>query len=185
VRESPLAKVLRLAGGTTRSYVRGTPQGKPVQVHQYPTPHPAGPKVIAPPRSAASQATPLQHGQSTFGALKKGQRIILAKQDYVVVQANVPASGPGSGFTTGSGVHTRSGVNTGSQGQGINAAPNNPQAQAAVALFGTPQQNPSLAALGNKPIPPGTATITNLLASEANHWTWYVTLPANFAVTVL
>jgi hypothetical protein len=124
----------------------------------------------------------LPKGMAQFGQLRKGQVVQIVSQNYRVVEAAKLNSSKGSGLPVSHGRVTSS-----QGGPGLNAAPNNPQsaAAAAVALFGTPRQNPQLAALGGKPLPRGTPTVTVQLANMATGLNWSVTLPESFAVRVI
>jgi hypothetical protein len=70
VTESPLEKVLRLTGGTTRSYVRAGPRG-PVRVGAYPTP---------------------RQRHVAWGSLKPGQKVLLNNVPFQVIKIGVPLS---------------------------------------------------------------------------------------------
>jgi hypothetical protein len=70
VTESPLDKVLRLAGGTTRSYVR-MHQGRLQRVSAYPTP---------------------RQRHVAWGSLKPGQKVLLNNVPFQVVKVGVPLS---------------------------------------------------------------------------------------------
>lgn len=87
--ESPLDKVLRLAGGITRSYVRQN-RGRLQRVGAYPTPR-------------------LRH--VAWGSLKAGEVVQIAGIRYSVLQVRVkPKLTTGSGTSTGSkgkGVNTK------------------------------------------------------------------------------
>jgi hypothetical protein len=175
VAESRLEKVLRLANGVTRSYVHNV-NGRPVQVSQYRTPHPAGPKK---PASTASSA---------FGSLKVGQIVQIRNQNYKVTRVNIPPS-TGSGVSTGS---QGTGLNTASTAAGAAAAATAQSnasaataAAAAAKLFGTPQQNPAQAALNGQTIPNNAAVATNLLTSLVTGRYWYTRLPTSFMVKVV
>jgi hypothetical protein len=68
--ESPLDKVLRLAGGTTRSYTRVT-QGRLQRVSAYPTP---------------------RQRHVAWGSLKPGQKVLLNNEPFQVIKIGVPLS---------------------------------------------------------------------------------------------
>lgn len=178
--ETPLDKVLRLAGGVTKGYTHQV-NGRPILVRSYPTPHPSAAQQPVPTGKPAPAAAKQQAGTAQFAALKVGQVVQIQNQDYKVKQVNVPFTPPQK---------TSSGVNTGSKGTNVNAAANTAAGAAAQAVaarsgFGTPAQNPQLAALNGKTIPSGTPTVTNELVSQANGWAWFVTLPAAFSIKVV
>jgi len=188
--ESPLEKLLRLTGGVTRTYVRNE-NGRPVVVHQYVTPHRAAVKPVTPrpdPLAAPSAARAATRGSMAFSKLQRGQVVQIANQRYQVVRANTGAPSPGSGhhgvggsgLTTGSGGPISHGRVTSHQGgPGLHTAPNNP------AVAQPQDRNPADLALGGRPIPHGTPTITSLLASMSSGRHWYVTLPSDFVVRVV
>lgn len=66
--ESPLEKVVRLAGGITRSYVRSSARG-PVRVTQY-----------------------ANHRKVSWGSLKAGQKVILNGVPFQVLKVGVPVT---------------------------------------------------------------------------------------------
>jgi hypothetical protein len=70
VTESSLEKVLRLTGGTTRSYVRAGPRG-PVRVGAYPTP---------------------RQRHVAWGSLKAGQKVLINNVPFQVIKIGVPLS---------------------------------------------------------------------------------------------
>lgn len=163
--ESALDKVLRLAGGITRSYVRRSPTGKMEQVHQY--------------RSRLRR--------EAWGSLKAGQVVQIVGVQYKVIQANVPQtpykpSQPGpntkgtvSGKNTasqGQGVNTRGPASTGSQGKGVNIG----------TVTGT---TIAQAAMGGAKVPFGVKTVTNLLSDMRSGRSYYVYLPPTQQVTVI
>jgi hypothetical protein len=140
-------------------------------------------------QQGASQAQQAQApGTAQFGHLAKGQIVQIHEQNYRVTRVNVPPS-TGSGTSTGS---QGTNLNTATTAAGAAAAATaqaNAQAATAAtkaaALFGTPKQNPQLAALSGKTIPKGTPTVTNQLTSLASGYTWFVTLPTSFTVKVV
>ncbi len=118
--ESPLDKVLRLAGGTTRSYVR-MHAGRLQRVGAYPTPR-------------------LRH--VAWGSLKAGQVVEIVGIRYEVLQVRVkPKLTTGSGTSTGS---KGKGVNT----KGPPAA--KPVAKPAAAIGTPGQSPAKAAAAGQK-----------------------------------
>lgn len=158
--ESALDKVLRLAGGLTRSYMRTGRNGRPVQVHQYRSRQGMA-QVGMDPRAMSA---PVTLGTARFSQLQAGQLVTIGNQQYKVGATDV--SGHGWNYTGKD--KPRSG--------GASAIE-----QAAV---GTPAQNPVYAALGGKPIAPDTATVTHALTSLRGNKTWYVTLPVDYALQV-
>jgi hypothetical protein len=186
VAESSLDKVLRLAGGVTRSYTRTEPSGQRQLVRQYAS-RAAKPKTLV-KQNPKSQAKPQSSGSAAFSDLKVGQVIQIQNQNYTVSQVNIPPS-TGSGTSTGS---QGTGLNTASTAAGAAAAATAQAnagaataAQAAAKLFGTPQQDPALAALNGKTIPSNTAVVTNLLTNTTTGRYWYTRLPASFMVKVV
>lgn len=177
MRETAVDKVLRLAGGTTKSYVRTNQQGRPVRVSQYPTPHPAVAAAQAGRQAAAPQAR-TGGGNTAFGNLKVGQVLLIGREKYSVQQVNVPpfkpsqpgpnTAGTSSGVNTGSGVSTGSGTSTGSAGAGVNTG-----------------QNPQTVLLNGVVVKPGTPTTTALLKELSNNNIWYVTVPKTLMVQVV
>lgn len=182
--ESPLSKVLRLAGGTTKSYVRTEPSGKQVQVVQYATPHPAAAKPVA-AKPAAAKVKPGGLGGSTFGSLKVGQVIQIMNQNYRIAQVNIPqkaasTSSQGTGLNT---AKTAAGAAAAATAQANSGAAT--AAAAAAKLFGTPQQDPGKAALNGKTIPKTATLVHSLLTNLATGRYWYTSLPSTFAVKVV
>lgn len=182
--ESSLGKVLRLAGGTTRSYTRTEPSGRQVQVRQY-----ASRPATAVPAAAKKPAAvkPGTSAGSTFGSLKVGQVIQILNQNYRVSRVNIPQQATGT--STGS---QGTGLNTAKTAAGAAAAAtaqaNTGASQAAAAaakLFGTPQQDPAKAALNGKPVPKGATLVHSLLTNLATGRYWYTSLPSTFAVKVV
>jgi hypothetical protein len=70
VTESPLAKVLRLTGGTTRSYTR-VEKGRLQRVGAYPTP---------------------RQRHVAWGSLKPGQKVLISNVPFQVIKTGVPLS---------------------------------------------------------------------------------------------
>lgn len=185
--ETPLDRVLRLAGGTTRSYTRTEPSGRQVQVRQY-----ASRPATTPPVAAAKPVTTVKPGSSagaTFGTLKVGQVIQIHNQNYRVSRVNIPQQATGTGTNTGS---QGTGLNTAKTAAGAAAAATaqsnagaSQAAAAAARLFGTPQQDPALAALDGKPAPKGSTLVHSLLTNLATGRYWYTSLPSTFIVKVV
>jgi hypothetical protein len=163
VAESSLDKVLRLAGGITRSYTR-MENGRVQRVGAY-----------------------TRIRRVAWGSLKAGNVVQIAGARYKVVQARVPQTpfkpaqpGPNTKGTT-------SGKNTGSQGQGVNTGgpASTGSAGQGVNTGAVTGSTIAQAALGGAKLPFGTPTVTNLLASLVTGKQFYVYLPQGQEVTVI
>lgn len=155
--ESSLGKVLRLAGGYTRSYVRRE-RGRLVQVNQYKTPTVG--------MQANFARAPVTHGPAQFSQLATGQLVTVGNQTYRVGSTNL--AGHAAGYTGKP-----------------NAVRNGGMAAKQQPLLGTPEQNPVFAALRGAPLPTSTPTVTHQLIDTKTHKGWYVTLPANYTLNVV
>lgn len=169
--ESPLEKLLRLAGGTTKSYVRTNPLGRRVAVHQYPTPHPA-------------------HGRVAVGSLKAGQVVQIKGVNYTVVRVNVPPFKPKQPGPNTKG--TTTGKNTGSKGKGKGVNTSKTAKSGASAGQGVNTavgpdfaQNPQTAALAGVTVPKGAATTVTELRCIATKAIYFATLPKALMLAVV
>ena len=162
--ESPLDKVLRLAGGITRGYVRND-NGRAQQVRAYPTPR-------------------VRH--VAWGSLKAGQVVQIAGVRYKVLQVKVPPLPPYKPAQPGPNTKgTTSGKNTGSQGQGVNTGGPAGTASAGQGVNTVTGATIAQAAMGGRKLPYGTPTVTNEIQNLRTQQRFFVYLPPGQQVTVI
>lgn len=117
--ESPVEKILRLAGGTTKGYIRSE-RGRPQNVRAYPTPHPAQSQNQMNSNNAAAQLRFGTPYRSSWNNVAIGDVLEFGRELWKVIPAtSYPGYKPGTS-TTGQ-TSTGTGSATGGSTTGVSS----------------------------------------------------------------